>query len=272
MTSMLRNVIDNGTGTKAQIDRPAAGKTSDQRPARRLVHRLHAAAADRRLGRLRPGQVARRKETGGKAAAPIWHDFMVKALANEQCSTSRYRTRSRWSRSTPPGNRTTPGTAGSVSRRSSAAPSRPSRWLRPRRTVRRAGPEESARSAPAPAAPFRGRGRSAACGPTRPAAAPARRSSHVMPGRHHRRYGAPAGGRRRDRERRRRAATAAATFLPTSRAAAGGYTERMRTAIVVDPAFATTTPATDIPNGPERSCRSSARRTTGRAHHSSRCR
>ena len=84
MTSMLRNVIEHGTGTRAAIDRPAAGKTgttNDQRDVWFVGYTPQLLTGvwvgydqDKSLGG---------KETGGKAAAPIWHDFMTKALDGE---------------------------------------------------------------------------------------------------------------------------------------------------------------------------------------------
>jgi len=84
MTSMLRNVVEHGTGTRAQIDRPAAGKTgttNDQRDVWFIGYTPQLLTGvwvgydqDKSLGG---------KETGGRAAAPIWHDFMTKALANQ---------------------------------------------------------------------------------------------------------------------------------------------------------------------------------------------
>ncbi len=84
MTSMLRNVVERGTGRRAAIDRPAAGKTgttNDQRDVwfigytPRLIAGVWVGYDQQKT--LGP------KETGGRAAAPIWSDFMRHALANE---------------------------------------------------------------------------------------------------------------------------------------------------------------------------------------------
>ena len=82
MTSMLRNVVEHGTGTRAQLDRPAAGKTgttNDQRDVWFIGYTPQLVTGvwvgydqEKTLGG---------KETGGKAAAPIWHDFMTRSLA-----------------------------------------------------------------------------------------------------------------------------------------------------------------------------------------------
>lgn len=84
MTSMLRNVVEAGTGTRARIDRPAAGKTgttNDQRDVWFIGYTPQLLTGvwvgydqEKSLGG---------KETGGRAAAPIWHDFMTQALAGE---------------------------------------------------------------------------------------------------------------------------------------------------------------------------------------------
>lgn len=84
LTSVLRGVIAGGTGTKASIGRPAAGKTGTTSAERDVwfvgyVPQLSVAVwigndNYRPLG----GGV-----TGGGYAAPIWRDFMSEALKNE---------------------------------------------------------------------------------------------------------------------------------------------------------------------------------------------
>ncbi|HEY8515231.1 MAG TPA: PBP1A family penicillin-binding protein [Candidatus Binatia bacterium] len=84
MTSILRNVVEQGTGKRAQLDRPAAGKTgttNDQRDAWFIGYTPQLVAGvwvgydqEKTLGP---------KETGGRAAAPIWRAFMEKAMANQ---------------------------------------------------------------------------------------------------------------------------------------------------------------------------------------------
>lgn len=115
MTSMLRNVIDAGTGTKAQIDRPAAGKTgttNDQRDVWFIGYTPQLLTGvwvgydqDKSLGG---------KETGGKAAAPIWHDFMVKALDGQPVLDFPVPNEVTLVAVDQSGNRTTPGSAGAV--------------------------------------------------------------------------------------------------------------------------------------------------------------
>jgi penicillin-binding protein 1A len=116
MTSMLRNVVESGTGKRAALDRPAAGKTgttNDQRDVWFVGYTPQLLAGVwvgydqmKTLGG---------KETGGRAAAPIWQDFMSKSLAgqpvldfpvpNEVTLVAVDRTT---------GQRVTPGSAGSV--------------------------------------------------------------------------------------------------------------------------------------------------------------
>jgi len=81
MTNLLRGVIEHGTGWKArELGRPAAGKTgttNDYRDAWFIGYTPRQVAGvwigyddQRSIGR---------KETGGRAALPIWLDFMKKA-------------------------------------------------------------------------------------------------------------------------------------------------------------------------------------------------
>ncbi|MEW6268868.1 MAG: PBP1A family penicillin-binding protein [Thermodesulfobacteriota bacterium] len=84
MTSILRNVVEQGTARRAAIDRPVAGKTgttNDQRDAWFIGYTPQLVTGvwvgydqDKTLGS---------KETGGRAAAPIWQDFMSKAMASQ---------------------------------------------------------------------------------------------------------------------------------------------------------------------------------------------
>lgn len=80
VTDMLTEVIDDGTGTAAQLDRQAAGKTGttdDYRDAWFVgyVPQLTAAVW---LGRLDNGPMG--SITGGDAPAAIWQEFMEQAL------------------------------------------------------------------------------------------------------------------------------------------------------------------------------------------------
>lgn len=82
VTSMMRGVIEHGTGRRARLERPAAGKTgttNGQRDAWFLGFTPDLIAGvwvgydrDKTLGR---------NETGGRVAAPIWKEFMQSALA-----------------------------------------------------------------------------------------------------------------------------------------------------------------------------------------------
>src|SRR5262249_2186401 len=84
VTSMLKSVIERGTGTAAlKLERPAAGKTgttNDYSDAwfigytPELLTGVWVGFDEKRpLGS---------GETGGKVAAPIWTDFMKEALAD----------------------------------------------------------------------------------------------------------------------------------------------------------------------------------------------
>ncbi len=84
LTNVLQGVINGGTGKAAQIGRPAAGKTgttSSERDVWFVGYTPQLAAAvwigndnNRPLGG---------GATGGGYAAPIWRNFMLKALKNE---------------------------------------------------------------------------------------------------------------------------------------------------------------------------------------------
>ena len=84
LTSTLRGVIDRGTAPNARMSRPAAGKTGTTSSERDIwfvgyVPQLSVAVwvgnDDNRP--LRGGA------TGGGYVAPVWRDFMQKALASE---------------------------------------------------------------------------------------------------------------------------------------------------------------------------------------------
>ena len=83
LTDVLRGVISNGTGRAAQLDRPAAGKTGTTSSERDIwfVGYVPQLATAVWVGNdnYRPlGHGA----TGGTFVAPIWQDFMRKALQN----------------------------------------------------------------------------------------------------------------------------------------------------------------------------------------------
>lgn len=83
LTSVMQGVVNNGTGRAAQIGRPAAGKTGTTSSERDIwfvgyVPQLATAVwvgndNYRPLGK---------GSTGGTFVAPIWRDFMLKALKN----------------------------------------------------------------------------------------------------------------------------------------------------------------------------------------------
>jgi penicillin-binding protein 1A len=86
ITSMMRDVIGYGTGTAAQIGRPAAGKTGTSNDYKdawfvgytpQLVGCVWIGYDDmkRTLGR---------GEVGGRAAAPVWSNFMNSVLSDQE--------------------------------------------------------------------------------------------------------------------------------------------------------------------------------------------
>ncbi|GER92887.1 penicillin-binding protein [hot springs metagenome] len=85
ITSMMKDVINYGTGMRANIGRPAAGKTGTSNDYKdawfvgytpQLVGCVWVGFDDMRRS-LGPGEV------GGRAAAPIWANFMRNILSNE---------------------------------------------------------------------------------------------------------------------------------------------------------------------------------------------
>ncbi len=87
-TSIMKGVISGGTATRANIGRPAAGKTGTTQDYRdawfvgytpQLVASVWMGYTPERPMR----SVHGRKVFGGTFPAPIWHDFMIRALANE---------------------------------------------------------------------------------------------------------------------------------------------------------------------------------------------
>ncbi|MFP4132584.1 MAG: transglycosylase domain-containing protein [Halothece sp.] len=84
LNNVLQDVINSGTGTKAQIGRPAAGKTGTTDVAKDVwfVGYVPQMATAVWIGNddnrpLSPGA------TGGEYAAPVWRQFMNKALVDE---------------------------------------------------------------------------------------------------------------------------------------------------------------------------------------------
>jgi penicillin-binding protein 1A len=86
MTSLMRSVIDEGTAHAAvsgKLRRPAAGKTGTSNRKKDTVDAWFVGYTPDLLAAVwvgfDDGKNLGRGETGGKAAAPIWTDFMVKA-------------------------------------------------------------------------------------------------------------------------------------------------------------------------------------------------
>ena len=90
VTAMLRGVIDHGTGTRAQIGRPEAGKTGtgqDYQDAWFMGY-VPQVCTGVWVG-FSKGEISMRdlpvlggaNAFGGTIAAPIWHDFMLAAVA-----------------------------------------------------------------------------------------------------------------------------------------------------------------------------------------------
>ncbi|HEY7678460.1 MAG TPA: PBP1A family penicillin-binding protein [Candidatus Methylomirabilis sp.] len=82
LTSLLQGVIERGTGRRAQaLGRPAAGKTGTSQDATDL---WFVGFTPSLVGGVWVGYDAPRSlgshETGGRAAVPIWTDFMARAL------------------------------------------------------------------------------------------------------------------------------------------------------------------------------------------------
>ncbi|MBF2058594.1 MAG: PBP1A family penicillin-binding protein [Cyanobacterium sp. T60_A2020_053] len=85
LTTVMQNVIRNGTATNANIGRPAAGKTGTTSGEKDVwfvgyVPQLSVAVW---VGNDDFSKTLGRGVTGGTHAAPIWRDFMRMALANE---------------------------------------------------------------------------------------------------------------------------------------------------------------------------------------------
>ncbi len=81
LTNVLQSVVSNGTGKNAQIDRPAAGKTGTTSSEKDIwfigyVPQLATAIWVGKDNNKPLGNHA----TGGVLVAPIWRDFMTKAL------------------------------------------------------------------------------------------------------------------------------------------------------------------------------------------------
>ena len=83
MVSMLRDVVDRGTGSPgARARRPRPGRRKDRhdrRLSRRLVRRLLVVGGRRRVGRLRSAGADRTRRVRRAVALPIWADFMKRS-------------------------------------------------------------------------------------------------------------------------------------------------------------------------------------------------
>ncbi len=88
MTSLMRSVIDEGTAratVAGKLRRPAAGKTGTSNRKRDTVDAWFVGYTPDLLAAVwvgfDDGKNVGKGETGGRAAAPIWTDFMVKATS-----------------------------------------------------------------------------------------------------------------------------------------------------------------------------------------------
>ncbi len=84
LTDVLQDVIEDGTGTKAKLERPAAGKTGTTSSERDVwfVGYVPQLATAVWMGHDNNYPLAA-GATGGTYAAPIWQDFMKQALSGE---------------------------------------------------------------------------------------------------------------------------------------------------------------------------------------------
>lgn len=83
LTSVMQGVVNNGTGRAAQIGRPAAGKTGTTSSERDIwfVGYVPQLATAVWVGNDNYKPLGK-GSTGGTFVAPIWRDFMLKALKN----------------------------------------------------------------------------------------------------------------------------------------------------------------------------------------------
>ncbi len=84
LTDMLQGVIARGTGKRAQIDRPAAGKTGTTDSQRDVwfVGYVPQMATAVWIGNDNYAPIRGYNATGGGYAAPVWQDFMQRALVD----------------------------------------------------------------------------------------------------------------------------------------------------------------------------------------------
>jgi penicillin-binding protein 1A len=90
VTAMLQGVIDHGTGTAAQIGRPEAGKTGTGQDFQdawfmgyipQLSTGVWVGYSKSEIPMRSLRVLGGREAFGGSIAAPIWHDYMVQAVA-----------------------------------------------------------------------------------------------------------------------------------------------------------------------------------------------
>jgi membrane peptidoglycan carboxypeptidase len=81
ITAMLQRVVTGGTGTAASIGRPVAGKTGTAQDYTNVYFAGYTPQVSTAVWVGHPsGQIAMNGYFGGTVAAPIWHDFMVRAM------------------------------------------------------------------------------------------------------------------------------------------------------------------------------------------------
>ena len=81
ITKMLEGVVQGGTGTAAQLDRPVAGKTGTSQDSADLWFVGFVPQYSTAVWVGFPyARIPQEGEYGGTVAAPIWHDYMVQIL------------------------------------------------------------------------------------------------------------------------------------------------------------------------------------------------
>lgn len=101
LTDMLTSVVQSGTGTRAAIDRPAAGKTGTSQDYRDAWFIGFTADYTTAIWFGNDNNKPMRKITGGTLPARLWHDVMLEAEAGKPVQTlpSLYEASPDWSRS-----------------------------------------------------------------------------------------------------------------------------------------------------------------------------
>ena len=90
MTKMMEETIRNGTGRKARIDRPAAGKTGTSQSLRDAWFVGFTSSIVVGVWFGNDDDSPMEKITGGTAPAVLWSDFMEKAHKNIQPKALNY--------------------------------------------------------------------------------------------------------------------------------------------------------------------------------------